>query len=45
MGDVTSDMALIKMFCFHNKQRELLQNWLQPQLIRYDASVYADAPD
>ena len=46
VGDnVASDIALIKLLRFLNKPSESLQCWLQPQLIRYDTTIDADAPN
>ena len=41
--NVASDITLIKLLKFLNKPIQLLQNGLQPQLIRYDVSIDADA--
>ena len=43
--EVASDITVIKLLKFLTNQRSRSKNGLQPQLITYDASVDADAPN
>ena len=43
--DVANDTALVKLIGFLKSQESHSKNGLQPQLMRYDASIDADGPN